>query len=136
MRGGSKTLDFFKKNGLFILIGILLIAAIIISIILFTKPVETFTSNKKLELFYMEQCPHCVEFHPVWDKLVDEIKSKNINVGTAKYEVSSTEGKPRADAFKITSAPTILLTENDKIIKEYSGKRDVPSILAFLQTSL
>lgn len=137
MKGGGKMSDFFKKNALMIFIGILLIASIIIAVLLFTKPVERFdtqtpsASNRKLEYFYMEGCPHCVEFDPTWAQLEKVLSS---GIKPFKYEVSSNEGRPRANLFKVSSAPTILLTENDKVIKEYTGARDLQSIMAFLSS--
>ncbi len=130
-----KTSNFFKKNSMWILLGLLLLAVIGTVILVWLKPKEHFendntTPQRKLEYFYMDGCPHCVEFHPVWDELV-----KAISVKPFKYEVSTGVGKERADLFKVTSAPTILLTEDDKVLKEYSGKRDVESILAFLASS-
>ena len=51
MRGGGKVTDFFKGNGLWIFLGLLILAAVIIAILLFAKPVERFTSQPSPKVF-------------------------------------------------------------------------------------
>ena len=123
-----------KKNMLYVFVGLLVVTAIIIAILLFSRPREGFENNKnyKLEYFMMESCPHCDRFMPTWHLLVQEIQKDSLPVITVKHDIRN-EGEARGRKFDINSAPTILLTKDDKIVKEYNGPREVKPIIEFIR---
>ena len=125
-----------NKNNMiiFTFVGLLVIAAIIIAILVFSRPREGFENNNnyKLEYFMMASCPHCVQFMSIWKSLVDEIQRNSLPVITIEHDIRN-EGESRGRKFNINSAPTILLTKDDKIVKEYNGPREVKAMIEFVK---
>lgn len=125
-----------NKNNMIIstFVGLLVIAAIIIAILVFSRPREGFQNNKKykLEYFMMASCPHCDRFMPTWKSLVEEIDRNSLPVITIKHDIRN-EGEARGRKFNINSAPTILLTKDNKIVKEYNGPCEVKAIIEFVK---
>lgn len=121
---------FIKNNYLYIILGSLIITVVILAMMMGKK--EHFENQKSLEYYFMKSCPHCQDFNPVWEKLVVEIEKQKINVKTAKYDITGTD-EERAKKFQVNGAPTILLVQDEKLLKEYSGPRTVDAIIAFLK---
>lgn len=130
--GGSNVVSFLQKNGMFIFLGVLVLAIVVLSILIFTKRTEGFANptSKTLEYFYMQSCPHCKDFNEVWEKVEKEMVKHG--VATAKYDLMG-DGEERAGKFKVSGAPTILLTSGDELVKEYTGPRTLESIVAFVK---
>lgn len=128
----SSMAKFFKKNSSYMFIVAIIMIALVI--IFFTmNPIEKFgNSTKSLEYFYMPSCPHCKDFNPVWEELKNKVSKQGIDIKMEKYDIVGS-GEERAKKFDVSSAPTILLTDGDKLLKEYNGNRNVDSILAFLK---
>jgi thiol-disulfide isomerase/thioredoxin len=110
-------------------------------------PVENFSnadeskplSMPRLEYFYMTTCPHCEEFSPIWDKVVETLKSEQIKITTMKHNINDKgAGEKRAEFFKIQSAPTILYVygpgKDNKY--EYSTPRTAEAIVAYVKSKL
>jgi len=88
-----------------------------------------------LEYFYMEKCPHCVNFNPIWKALEKEVTAKKYNITLKKYDLSADENAEKVAEYNINSAPTIILsgaTKGDHT--EYSGERSVPALIAFIES--
>lgn len=119
-----------------ILLLILPFAAITVYI-LSTKSCEKFENHKfSLEYFYMEKCPHCVSFHPIWKQLEKEVKGKKYNITLKKYDISEDDSVQKVADYNINSAPTIILsgaTKGDHI--EYSGERSVKALIEFIESN-
>lgn len=129
----SKISQYIDKNATSIFVALLIIVILILGTVLLFKKVEGFSNSvKTLEYYYMKSCPHCKDFNPVWDKLDAEFKKNNINVKTVKYDMMG-DGEERSRRFEVSGAPTLLLTKDDKLVKEYVGARTVESIIAFVK---
>jgi thiol-disulfide isomerase/thioredoxin len=123
---------------LYILLGILAFAIIIGTIVGSSyKSTERFSNaDPKYSLIFlsMSGCHHCEDFKPVWDELMQEVKSNKTYNFTAEetIDLNSDKGSTIAKTKNITYAPAILLKENasNKTI-EYDGKREINSILEF-----
>jgi thiol-disulfide isomerase/thioredoxin len=146
---GSKSM--FESKWFYALVAaVLLVSAILY---FFVMPVERFEnaekpasasasnpSNPSMEYFYLETCPHCVEFAPVWDDAVAAFKKEGLNVKTQKYDANDkdTGGKARADFFGVREFPTVLYVygpaKTDKV--EYNGPRTADGLVAFVKARM
>jgi thiol-disulfide isomerase/thioredoxin len=92
---------------------------------------ERFTGKRNycLEYYYMDGCGHCDRFNEsgVWDQLKKQYGDK---VTFNKY--NNREEKDRIDKYNISGFPTIILTKDDKIIKEYDGNRSKEDLEKFI----
>jgi thiol-disulfide isomerase/thioredoxin len=106
---------------LFVILGILAFA-IIIGTIVGSSYKEKFTNKKTLVYIYMDNCPHCKNFEPIWDKIVNKIKEDKTysNLTTKKLDINNDEIKD------VKSAPTIMILPSKKT---YEDARDVNKIL-------
>lgn len=104
--------------------------------VMYTKPyLEKFTnSGATLEYYYMQSCPHCNNFTPVWEELGRRVKQEGISVSLKKYDLQSPENKAKVQKNKITGAPTLILEKNGTS-SEYQGSRTVEALLTFIKSS-
>lgn len=89
--------------------------------------------KKEIILYYADWCGHCNTFKPVWEQLKKKCVSKGII--TKEYESSSSEctkanisGYPTI-RFKIYKTYTNKNKHGPHIEKEFTGKRDIDTIL-------
>lgn len=101
--------------------------------VMYSSPyLEKFTnSSATLEYYYMQSCPHCNNFTPVWEELGRRVKNDGISVSLKKYDLQAPENKVKVEKNKITGAPTIILEKNGKST-EYHGNRSVEGLLGWL----
>lgn len=117
----------------YVFLGMLIFAAIVLSVVTFGKPVERFTSAAKtLEYFYMPSCPHCKDFNPIWDDVCSKVSQEDIAVRTQKHNLMG-DGEELGKKYNVNAAPTILLISETGQVKEYQGPRDVNAIVAFVK---
>ena len=92
---------------------------------------EKFTGKRNycLEYYYMDGCRHCDRFNEsdAWDQLKTQYGDQ---VTFNKY--NNREEKDRIDKYNISGFPTIILTKDDKIIKEYNGDRSKEDLEKFI----
>jgi len=126
-----------RYNLIYAFVGILLIAAVIIAVLLFSgprKPFEGFTNNGySVEYFMMKSCPHCKSFESTWEAFQQAVTKDSVPVKLEKFDITG-DGEARANKFNVRSAPTVLITKDDKIVKEYDGPREVSAMLSFVRS--
>lgn len=90
---------------------------------------EYFTTKQyTVEYYYINGCPHCVAFDPVW-KNVSENAELNSKIDFKKLEISSNQD--RASKFNISSAPTIIVVKKNDDMKIASAPSESRSEAAF-----
>jgi thiol-disulfide isomerase/thioredoxin len=106
----------------------------VMAFILMGKPyLEEFGNSESiLEYYYMQSCPHCTTFTPMWEELGLRVKKEGINVSLKKYDLQAPENKEKVQKNKISGAPTIVLVKNGKSV-EFKGSRSVESLLKFIK---
>jgi len=96
-------------------------------------------TNIQLIYFYMEGCPYCVQFDPVWKELCKKIDDKIIM--TNKFEKDEKDSNNISKKIlkeynkPVEGYPTILIKINDKFYK-YTGSRTVNDIINFMMEKL
>ena len=95
---------------------------------------DTMTNKYKskiptLLLFYAEWCGYCRKFKPTWDKLKKLISSDKLNM------IKIDSDNKLVKQFKIDGYPTIMLIDDDNMIK-YNGDRSIDDITSFLRTTI
>lgn len=90
-------------------------------------PYTSNTNTTKIMLFYKAKCPYCIEFLPIWYKIIN-----NLPNNVMYEEIECDRDSKKATEYKITTVPTIiLLINNDKSI--YIGDRSYNNIKKFLK---
>ena len=137
----SKKLGISKDFWTYAFYAVLIFVGILIIVMMFGKPVESFTNSKKknkhvktLEYFYMPSCPHCKDFNPIWDEVTTKVSQEDIAVRTQKHNLMG-DGEELGKKYHVNAAPTILLISDDGNVKEYKGPRETKAIIAFLKDS-
>jgi hypothetical protein len=87
------------------------------------------SANYKVIFFHMDQCPHCVQFRPEWDKSVKRLSAMN---GVCATEVSAKEPQ-KCKEYDVDGFPTIVLEDvrgGKKTV--YDGPRTSDALVAFI----
>jgi len=79
---------------------------------------------KKLFYFSADWCVPCQSFSPVMDKIKSTIPVEKINI---EYETDRTK------AAKVTSVPTVVLTENGEENRRFYGPKSYEQVLEFIK---
>ncbi len=130
-------LNTFKKRLSFKkpLASILFIVALLIIIVyyfnkdIFTNMnVENFENDrrKKVVYFYMNGCPHCESFSPIWDEFTQTSP-------LATHKIESADAGEMMTRYNISGFPTILLLdENNNKLAELEGDRTLANLNAMI----
>ena len=117
---------------------ILYIAALIVVFYYFNKYVltnmniENFENDgkKKVVYFYMNGCPHCDSFSPIWDEFKQTSKLPT-------HKIESADAGEMMSKYKISGFPTIiLLDENNNKLKELEGPRTIAGLNAMISNHI
>ena len=115
-----------------------IVALLIIIVYYFNKDVftnmnvENFENDgkKKVVYFYMNGCPHCDSFSPIWD----EFKKTSPLV---THKIESADAGTMMSKYKISGFPTILLLdENNNKLKELEGDRTIAGLNAMIRNHI
>ena len=89
------------------------------------KAYEHFASDDKIVVtfYYMDGCPHCVEFEPEWEKFSK--LARGLKVTAQQYEARA----PETQAAGVSSFPTIKIKAQGKTIN-YDGERTSDALVA------
>ena len=89
---------------------------------------ENFENNgqKKVVYFYMNGCPHCDSFSPIWDEFTQ-------NCPLPTHKIESANAGEMMNTYNISGFPTILLlNENNTKLKELDGPRTLAGLNAMI----
>jgi len=84
-------------------------------------------NSEKLMLFYKPSCPYCSDFMSTWHKIIN-----NLSNNVLYEEIDCEKDYKKANEYKITSVPTIILLVNNEK-KMYIGDRNYSDIMVFLK---
>lgn len=140
----SSRKSIWNSTWMYVLVGTLLVISAILFFSL-TGPMELFTAGPKpsLEYFYLENCPHCKDFSPIWDAAVKKMNSDASianKIDMKKHNINDDKngGSKRAEKYGIQSAPTVLYIygPGPKEYTDYDGPRTADAILAFVKAKI
>lgn len=81
-----------------------------------------------LTYYSMEGCPYCEKFNPLWEEVKEKVTSETCIKTCRKIDSKDTETSKNG----VSGFPTIMLCdENNNKVLEYSGERNVESLVAF-----
>lgn len=87
-----------------------------------------------LYYFYSQSCPHCINFAPAWNEIVNRLKNiKGLSIRTV--DTNKPENEKLAFYYNITGSPTVILVTPDNTL-EYSGNRSASDVYNFVVTNL
>lgn len=154
----SPKVNVFKKPTLFhfLLVAFALIAAIWLYYKLFSKNsvathLENFVGKEsffngvnnceksdkpfKLMFFFMETCPHCVDFKPHWKEFVNDLTKQEYASKICVADIS-TENEDLLKKYDVHSFPTVLLIKPDKSVISFEGDRTKEGLDSFVKSNV
>lgn len=100
---------------------------------------ENSNAPYKLMFFYMENCPHCVDFKPVWAKFVERVKTNGVASKLCTTEISA-ENDDLLTKYDVRSFPTVLLastnSDDTEMPLRYDGERTETGLLTFISRNI
>lgn len=98
----------------------------------FSQPAVAVASRNKIIGFFMSGCPYCVQFKPVFDKVISEYtKNEKFN---KDWSVSTDDDTRRAKTdYNITSFPSVVIIQNGKVVEVKAGSMKEADFKRFLK---
>eukprot|EP00811_Abedinium_folium_P007540 NODE_16960_length_968_cov_4.971463.p1 GENE.NODE_16960_length_968_cov_4.971463~~NODE_16960_length_968_cov_4.971463.p1 ORF type:complete len:228 (+),score=65.64 NODE_16960_length_968_cov_4.971463:89-772(+) len=84
--------------------------------------------------FYAPWCKHCKRIAPIWEKLADNAAEKEWPLRVA--EVDCTEQRTICDKLQIKAIPALLMLDDGKMKKRYTGDMTLEKFEAWLSKLL
>lgn len=100
------------------------------------KNCEGTTKPYSLIFFYMDSCPHCIDFKPVWEQVSKTVKSGKYADKLCLADVSA-ENDAILEKYNVSSFPTVLLVSNSgKSVVNFTGQRTPEGLLTFVSQNV
>ncbi len=91
------------------------------------------TSPYTIMFFYMETCPHCRDFEPIWNQFESYAQSNDMLSRTLCVTRVSADDRDTCRKFKIQGFPTVYLVDNKSNDKtEFKGARTLDALKNFV----
>ena len=121
----------FKKpiDSILYIVALLIIFYFFYKYVLTNLNVENFENDgkKKVVYFYMNGCPHCDSFSPIWD----DFKQTS---PLPTHKIESADAGEMLKKYNISGFPTILLLDkNNNKLKELEGDRTLAGLNALIK---
>jgi thioredoxin-related protein len=90
-------------------------------------------SEYTIMFFYMETCPHCRDFEPIWNQFESYAQSNDMLARTLCVTRVSADDRDTCRKFKVQGFPTVYLVNNKSSDKtEYKGARTLDALKNFV----
>lgn len=102
-----------------------------------SKQLDTITPPAKpstLYYFSNPKCPHCKNFDPTWDGIVEQLRTIP-NLIAKKVDGTKAEDDNLFFYYSVDRAPTIKLVTPNKVI-DYNGDRSLTDLYQFVITNM
>ena len=93
---------------------------------------EDVKNKKVLVLFYNNNCGHCKELKPEWDKAEAKMSDKMVAIDVTNASDESI--KAITTKFNINSYPTMLVLDNGNKMDSYEGERTESALVSYVQS--
>lgn len=81
-------------------------------------------------LFHSPSCIHCIALRPMWTKMIQELKNKNVNCRV--LEVNAEALPMIKNPFQVEGFPKIFNVQNGKEADVFTDERNVENMLQFV----
>jgi thiol-disulfide isomerase/thioredoxin len=97
---------------------------------------EGSTKPYSLMFFYMDTCPHCIDFKPVWADFLDKVKTGKFSDKLCVADVSA-ENDSLLEKYGVKAFPTVLLVNNSGGgVTTFEGQRTPEGLLNFVSQNV
>ena len=93
---------------------------------------EDVKNKKVLVLFYNNNCGHCKELKPEWDKAEAKMTDKMVAIDVTN--ASDDAIKSITTKYNINSYPTMLVLDNGTKKDSYEGERTESALVSYVQS--
>jgi len=93
---------------------------------------EDVKNKKVLVLFYNNNCGHCKQLKPIWDKAEAKMSDKMVAIDVT--DASDNAIKAITSKFNINSYPTMLVLDNGEVTATYDGERKEEALISYVQS--
>ena len=106
----------------------ILAIVVLVGVFMRRRGYEMFADSASVTFYFMDGCPHCVDFEPEWELFVKAAKA----AGIATEKIESKDSRARDAGIK--GFPTIMIKKTGAAKAEvYSGDRTSAAIMAFVK---
>lgn len=99
----------------------------------FVNTCDKTKANYTIMLFYMETCPHCKDFEPIWDQFESYAQGNDMLSRSLCITRVPAEEREKCRKYKVSGFPTVILVNNktqDK--KEFKDARTLAALKTFV----
>jgi len=135
----SSVVPNMSKDWLFYIM--VFLGVVIFSVLMYVlfsgKCFESFTDGDGpvLHYFYMEKCPHCNDFNPVWEEVSKKMKETQMKVSMKKVNLQDEANKELVNKYGVSGAPTIIFVNGEKST-EFNDERTSDAVLQFVKSQM
>lgn len=123
----------------YILLGVLLLSSIAFVFMSqrYNMSFESFENVKttRIEYYYKNECPHCVDFKPIWEKVSNDAELLKL-VDFKSYDIKNDGGK--SAKYGINSIPEVIainISNDDKKALFESNTRSIKDLTEFVKAN-
>jgi thiol-disulfide isomerase/thioredoxin len=135
----SKSYSKYGNMSMYVLLGVLVLSSIAFVFMsqrynMSFEPFEN-AKTKRIEYYYKEECPHCVNFKPTWDKVSTDSELLKM-VDFVSYDIKNDGGK--SAKYGINSIPEVIavdINSGDKKAVFQSDTRSVSDLTGFVKAN-
>jgi glutaredoxin len=98
----------------------------------FLRNMEKFESSPTITFYYLEKCPWCVKFKPIWENFEQKVKETNLQVITRSVDGANPVNEKEISKNNITGFPHVQL-ESDKGPVVFKEDRTVDNLISFVK---
>ncbi len=101
----------------------------------FLNTMEAFESNPTISFYYLEKCPWCIKFKPVWEKFEQAVNKNNIPVKTRSVDGADPSNEAELSKYNIRGFPHVQM-ESKKGAVVFKEDRTVDNLVNFVKKNI
>lgn len=101
----------------------------------FLRNMEKFESNPTITFYYLEKCPWCIKFKPIWEQFEQKVGETGLQVKTRTVDGADPVNEKEISKNNITGFPHVQL-ESDKGSVVFKEDRTVDNLISFVKKNI